>query len=495
MIKCKSFVIIAIFLSSVAFSQHCNNFIRVGRVNIMKDLLCPEIMVSDLQFLREKLDLIHPDPYYYTSKQKLDSLYKTSLLKVSRELTIFEFTEVVAEFLNAIKDSHTNLNPMSLLYYGETSRATFPFELREINGKIYIEQLSKCEKYTGCEVLEINGMDVFDLMRLSYSFSLTEADASEAKREIATKGMALIFNLTNQLEFLDSIPMKLINNLDTIIHYIPRSSKREFLNLKQKAANMSLSYIFDSNNRGILTISTFEPRNLKRYKNELDVFFRLVAEKNCREVVIDLRDNQGGLVRAQEYLLSYLNWNNRNHEIEYLYKRSDYDRFSLLPFYQKWQFERQAKRVFPKGVISKEYEFFKSQKGTVKRIVYDYLPKNNENTSYDGKCTLLINGFSMSASVLFTSWFKSTNRGEIIGSPCLGTMSGTFGNGVQINLRETGLPVTISTLKFNPLHTKEVVFEAIQPTLKIAYSIEDLKQKRDPVLNYLNIMIPFSTLK
>jgi hypothetical protein len=50
-------------------------------------------------------------------------------------------------------------------------------------------------------------------------------------------------------------------------------------------------------------------------------------------------------------------------------------------------------------------------------------------------------------------------------------------------------------LKFNPLHTKEVVFEAIQPTLKIAYSIEDLKQKRDPVLNYLNIMIPFSTLK
>lgn len=490
MIKCNLVAFVIVFLTSTAFSQNCTDYIRLRNGNIMKDVLCPEVMVSDLQFLREKLEEIHPDPYYYISKNEFDSIYKISLLKASKELTILEFSVVVSDFLNAIKDSHTSINPMSLFYMSTNSRATFPFELVEINDKFYFQEILQKKNFIGYEVLEINGMNILELFNQSFHFSLSEADASEARREIAVKGMGLIFNLSNAFVNGDSIPVKLVDYSDTIVAFFPCSSKRDFVSFKGNEKPASLRYYFDTNNRGILIIPTFEPKSLKRFKKELDDFFQLVSINNCTNIIIDLRNNQGGLVRAQEYLLSYLNYKRQNHEIEYLYKRSDYDRFSLLPFYQKWQFERQAKRVFPKGVISKEYEFFKSKKGTVKRINYDYLPKNNRNSTYNEQCTLLINGFSMSASVLFTSWFKSMNRGEIIGSPCLGTMSGTFGNGVQINLKETGLPVSISTLKFNPLHTKEKYLEAIQPTVKIKYSLKDLSLNSDPVFKYLNIVAP-----
>ena len=492
MIKCKLVIFLIVFLTSISFAQQCNDYIRFRNSDIVNDLLCPEIMVADLQFLREKLEEIHPDPFYYISRKEFDSIYKVSLLKASIELTVLEFSVVIADFLNAIKDSHTSLNPMSLFYLQNNSRASFPFELVEINDKFYFQDLHRKKHFIGSEILEIKGVNIYDLFQQSYHFSLSEANATEARKEIAVKGIGLIFNLINSLISGDSVPVKLIYNSDTLTQFFPCSTKRDFTSFKDNEKYASLSYYFDTDNRGILTIPTFEPKSLKRFKDELDEFFHLVAKNNCIHIIIDLRNNQGGLVRAQEYLLSYLNYKQQNHEMEYLYKRSDYDRFSLLPFYQKWQFERQAKRVFPTGVINKEYEFFKSKNGTVKRIIYDYLPKNNRNATYNKQCTLLINGFSMSASVLFTSWFKSINRGEILGAPCLGTMSGTFGNGVQINLRETGIPVTISTLKFNPLHTKEKVLEAIEPTLQINYSLTDLILKRDPILNFLNVVAPYT---
>jgi hypothetical protein len=93
----------------------------------------------------------------------------------------------------------------------------------------------------------------------------------------------------------------------------------------------------------------------------------------------------------------------------------------------------------------------------------------------------------MSSSVLFAGWFKDAERGEIVGSPCLGSMSGTFGSSVTINLPGTGLPVIISTVKFNPKHTKKVTFQPIFPDKIIEYSIDDIKLNQDPIFNYLKI--------
>jgi C-terminal processing protease CtpA/Prc len=259
------------------------------------------------------------------------------------------------------------------------------------------------------------------------------------------------------------------------------------LKLKEFFDEKPVNYFFDNQNRGLLSVTSFEPKSIKFFKREIDNFFKEVDLRNCNDVFVDLRDNHGGYVRAQEYLLSYLNYKKLNHEIEYVYKRSDYDRFSLMPFYQKWQFRHRAKKVYPNGVLSKEFDFFKSENGNVKKIIYDYLPKNDLNKTYSGKCTLLMNGFSMSASVLFAGWFKSSERGEIIGSPCLGTLSGTFGNSAQIRLSETGLPIMIATLKFNPQHSKNIKLQAIQPDKNISYSVEDIKLRRDPVFQFLKI--------
>ncbi len=248
-----------------------------------------------------------------------------------------------------------------------------------------------------------------------------------------------------------------------------------------------LTFFFNEKNVAVLTIKSFEPRNLNKFKKEIDYFFAQVKAKNCQQVVIDLRDNRGGLILAQEYVISHLNKENVPQKMNYLYRRSKFDRFSSLPFYQEWQFQKRARFANPNGILTKEFEFYKSPFGTVKTILYDYLPRNNENQVYSGKCTLVINGFSMSASAMFASWFRDNKRGEILGTPCMGSMSGTFGNSTVIRLEHSQFPLMIATLKFTPVKYSEMEFNSIQPDKWINLGIDDLKSKEDPVLKFLGI--------
>jgi hypothetical protein len=66
-------------------------------------------------------------------------------------------------------------------------------------------------------------------------------------------------------------------------------------------------------------------------------------------------------------------------------------------------------------------------------------------------------------------------------------MSGTFGTSVSLNLPSTGLPIMISTVKFNPQYANEAEFEPILPDKLLEYSVKDILLSRDPIWNYLNI--------
>ena len=66
-------------------------------------------------------------------------------------------------------------------------------------------------------------------------------------------------------------------------------------------------------------------------------------------------------------------------------------------------------------------------------------------------------------------------------------MNGTFGNSAKIRLPNSDFMIYISTLKFNPIQSKEVILESISPDKTINYTIEYLKNEIDPVYDFLGI--------
>lgn len=469
-------------------SQNCQSAFKPKKELAAQTYLCPDAMQADLAQLHKHILETHPNPTYYGNIDDLSVAYQAAKTKIQNPLTVFDFIIVVNNYLYALKDSHTGINPKQFLYNVNGKRRVLPFFVENIDDKFYISSAYHSDFIMGAELLQIDTFKVEQLYQYALALSLTEGNATSAKKEVACEYIGIVYNLLSMsLKEAKTAKVKMVSpSGDTLLTNIDFSASwRYFLSGMLGAPADEVRYSFDQNNNGILVVESFQPLSLSVFKRKIDAFFEEVQAKNCTSVYIDLRNNLGGLLRAEEYLFSYINTKQIAIKTNYLYKRSDFDRFAQLSPMQQMQFENQAKSVYPNGLISKEYDFYKLPKGATHTILYDYIPENNRNYVYKGDCQLVLNGNSMSASVLFAAWFKHIERGSILGSACMGGLGGTFGNPAIISLGNSKIDVMVATLKFTPLHIRERVLTAIEPDISIKATRQDLMEQRDPFLEYL----------
>lgn len=484
---CTSFTFI-LCVWTFGWSQDCQSTFQPKKELAAQTYLCAEAMQADLDQLHKHILETHPNPTYYCTLNDLSLAYNLAKNKLQNPLSVFNFMLVINSYLVSLKDSHTGINPRQFLYNINAKRKVLPFNVQNIDDKFYVSNAYNPDFIVGAELLQIDSFSIQQLYQHALNLSLTEGDAIEATKEIATQNIGIAYNLLSMsLKETKNAYVKMVAPAgDTVLQTIAFTSYWKYLLSGMfETQTDEIRSSFDQNNNAILVIESFQPISLAVYKKKIDAFFQQVETSNCKSVYIDLRNNQGGLLRAQEYLFSYINTPQTPLRTNYLYKRSNYDRFAQLSPMQQMQFENRAKNVYPNGLISQEYDFYKLPKGAIHTILYDYLPENNRNYVYKGNCTLVLNGNSMSAAVLFAAWFKHIDRGVVIGAQCMGGMGGTFGNPALISLKNSGLGAIVSTLKFTPLHVQKPILDPIQPELKIKATKEDLIKKRDPFEVYL----------
>lgn len=476
--------------SNLGKAQPCLSFFNYTKDDVSTAILCPDAMKADIEQLHEHILTTHPNPTLYCGVEAFVNGYKQALSACSTEKSMMEFIQIVNAYLSVMKDSHTNLNARDFLYLGPKDRAVLPFFTVRIDNKFYLEGMYKNDIPVGSEILSIDHISMDSIFELSKRLSFSEGNALQARDEIAQRLMGASYNLMHRAKLTDKAQVKLVNLQGDTVEYNANYVKSiTYLRDRSGTRERPIRYFIDQQNRCVLTIESFDPYSLKKFKKRIDACFAEIKEKNVQELYIDLRDNLGGMLRAQEYVLSYLNTSSAALQMNYLYKRSYYDRFALLPFYQEWQFKKRAERVYPNGLISQEYDFYKSPLGTTKTILYDYVPQNQLNFIYKGKCQLITNGSSMSASVLFAGWFKYMNRGKIIGTPCMGSVCGTFGNSAPYSLNHSNIHLSVSTLKFTPKNKAKIELNPIEPDQVIWIERQQLIERKDPVFEFLKIEI------
>jgi hypothetical protein len=481
-------VFLLISFSLSAQGQDCVSIFKPKKQLVASTYLCVDAMQADLLQLHKHILQTHPNPTYYTSTSALIESFEVAKKACEKPLTMFDFMLVVNTYLNSLKDSHTGLNPKDFLYQVNARRKVLPFFVTKIDGKFFIYGGQSDSLKAADELLAVDQYPIQTLYDLAHGLSMCEGAAKEAQEEVALDYIGVVYNLLQMsLKAPKAAAFKVVkSNGDTVLSTIPYvATWKYFLESLGGQAEDEISFYFDEKNRGVLTLSSFQPLSLPFFEKKVDEFFAEVENRKCENIYIDLRDNLGGLLRAEEYLFSYINVKGVAVQTNYLYKRSNYDRFALLSPLQQMQFVNRAKNVYPNGLISKEYDFYKMPKGTSHTILYDYVPTNQRNYTYKGKCSLVLNGNSMSASVLFAAWFKHIDRGEIIGSTCMGGMGGTFGNPAALTLSHSQISVIVSTLKFTPLHIKEKVLQPISPDIWLNMSKQDLMDRIDPFERYL----------
>ncbi len=443
------------------------------------ELLDVHCMQEDIKEIKEKLVSIHPNASYYTRKEQVDSLFEVALVKCKKPLKTIDFVEILSHLLQGIQDSHTNISPLVLTQFSDIKKV-FPFFLEQVNGRYYMQKCYRDIVPRGMECLSVDGIPLTILHEKAKLFAFQEGMALEANHQMALKLISRIFSAYN-LQNKEYFTMQLVDfSGDTIQKRLQSAPLRTVLFDKEWNQRESVSYWFDSSGTACLQLGSFSAKSNNGMRRFLDEFFSEVREKKSPHIFIDLRGNSGGYVSVKNYLINYLDTASSDKRDRYDFIRSEKDRFSSIGWWTKYRYRNYLKRFPSDTLVAKEWAYIESPNGTNCQLFYDNNTRFSLRT-YRGKVSVAINGLSMSASVMFSSWIQTSKRGVLYGEMCMGGHTGTFGDAVQMKLKHTRIPINLSTVKITPLATAHISSNGILPDVPVKTTVFQLKEGVDPI--------------
>ncbi len=454
-----------------------------------------KMLVADLDTLHAVILRTHPNPFAFCSKTAFENAFEEGKKTIDSTFRISDFARLTGIIVNTMRDSHTSIDYAGLInQHFETKGLFLPLDVIWIDNKIYVENDYDSLITKGSQLIRINTFEAMDIYAKALDLATIEGNAEEGKYRIADALFSISLALfgkvydSNLVEVIppgktQSITLKLEGYNKKV--YTKRRTKR----MSTKAFLPYELVFVHHDSTAILRISTFAPPLARKYKNFIERSFKTIQKKKCSNLIIDIRDNGGGSSGWVEYFYSFLDtagYNTPNNIIA---------RNSVLALQRARLFNRGITRILTRYFFKKDEDVQSFRKWTALPIgAYDTIYFNEPTVQkkslvYTGKCYLLINGLTASAGVDFTNQFKRTHRGPVIGEPCLGPVSGTFGNPAAYKLPNSHLSLFIATIRYNNDRTFQYTKDPIQPDFTVLSTPEDIAKRRDTQLEFVKSLI------
>lgn len=422
-----------------------------------------DALKSDLSFFRDKLEHLHPNLYLYTPKQFIDASFDSLLNSITEPMSELEFYKHISIISSIIKDGHTVLLPSNkTTSYHNTNSKFFPYKLKLLNNHLYAEMvLTNNPTITeGMEITAINGIYATTIVK-----QLTERQVRDGYNQTYPSWIvdnyfreyySYIFGHPNQfdIQYIDKGVVK-----QTIVEALPKDSIAYYKKLKyptQTNSRMPYEGIIYKNypdlSYACLTIKDFHKDVLKEtYKQdftaEIKKAFEHISSSNTKNLILDLRNNQGGDIEYGVYLLSYL-INEDFRVVDQYYKVSTLS-----------------------GQLSK----------ATGEALGIHHPKD---ICFKGQLYILINGGSFSNSGIVASILKQHNRGVFIGNETGGNAKVLAGYVKEFNLPNSSIHIEIPTRQFMLNEQMPLSGHGTIPDFDIIETIDDVLNNKDAAKDF-----------
>jgi C-terminal processing protease CtpA/Prc len=512
MYKIKTICLLVLLFSGCASVEKYNQSIS--------KLHNPEELHEDVDYAYNKITKLHPDLYWYISE---DSLYKEfNALKESIEspMSSIDFYKQLSPVVSSIKQGHLSINPpkkkqskKDIKKDGRIVNPFKPYAFENIDNKLIIRKNYGKDStiIEGSEVISVDNENTDDLIASFQNLNTGDGyNETFVPRYTRTSFGRLYLNTHEQK---DSIYITLMKNDSIYSHYIfshkkksptikdsiPEKAKIEKKNSKQnkkqkkvwerkyaynkytKEKNRSLEFIeLDSVN----SISYMKIRGFKggKYKDFYKECFSKIDSANSEYLIIDLRNNLGGLLNEINELYSYLT------DKEYVFieksKMTKRTSFMYPYFHSKSGLTKSAAVIFYPilaGIqVSKvrkhdgiPYFSFKSSKKT-----------NPKKNNFKGKIFVLINGTSFSASSIISTNLSATNRATFVGEETGGAYNGTVaGLRAFIELPNSKVNMKVGLLTVNAPYTTSPDGYGIKPDIYVSNTTIETDEQLEWILD------------
>ncbi len=417
---------------------------------------------EDFGQLRKYLETKHPNLYLYTSKPTMDSVFNSLIVNIE-PMTATQFYYYINSIQPFIKDGHTYLYPSEeLTNYNAKNALYLPFDVRWINYKLYIVQNFTNNKdiKIGDALISINGKKAIDIFTDMCNHQVRDGNnisyAEWINQYFFRSYLCNYFGYepTYKVEYISDNENKIAEvnglKLDSIINIRNSMSYKLFdYNIYKSGINYEFK-----NSTALLNIRTWDNNDYKKkyhqnFKKEVHKFYSELSKNRIENLIIDLRNNQGGSYTNGIYLLKYL-----------LQK----------PFNYFYSFKVLNRKGELKNTIESSY--------ATRKV-------NPHKNSFKGKIYVITNGGSFSNSGIFSSIIKATDRGTLVGTETGGSGVVLTGGGDKtyyLTNTKIGYSNTIIEMKVLNIDNKGT---GVKPNVELKPTIQDYMTNTDVVLKYI----------
>jgi C-terminal processing protease CtpA/Prc len=482
------------------------------------DLIVEEQLKADVDYTYRKLQGLHPNLYWYITKEALDYKFDSLKSTLTKPLTRFNFYKKLSPVVAAVRQGHLIVYPPTKLLTKRATKAlikkgTGPFsqfEFELFNGKLYVVKNKSYNKtiQPGTEVVGVNGTKPIDLIQEYNHYYSSDGFNTTYKTNFSGKRFATLFateyGIKDSLQFdfkcndslktitikrkKEDTPDSKKNKKKRAVKDLARSKesrKKKRVNgyySIEKNYNRNLHFLEKDSSVAVIKIRSFKIGDYKTFYKES---FSKIAAYHSQTLVLDLRNNGGGRVTEIADLYSYL----ADSTFVFLDKSEVVSKSSLFKgayFYGGSFGFKALKTIFSPILYS--YLLLTVRKNQNEKNYYatQTTPHKVKKNAFKGKVYVLINGGSFSASSIISSNLKGSKRAFFVGEETGGAYNGTVaGFTPRIKLPNTAIQIRIGLMYMAAPFKTTLEGRGIFPDKEIIPTIEDRIKENDPEMNWI----------
>ena len=458
-------------------------FCLIVNVSLLAQTLTPEQLQTDFTRFRTALNEVHPEMYRYTPKPTFDSLFTATAARLNRPMTQHEFYVTMSPLLVALRDGHIKwIVSGKDEHYPFFSDKLFPLKLYFLGEKAWIVgNYGAGSVSDGAEITAIDGKPMAEIIQtLLPKMTFVDGNRIGGKLEDLNRYFSGYYATFIGAPDAFDITYRIGNEEKNVtLQPVTEQTIKDYVEKHKPAPQKPFRLTYVDNQTAVMTLDAFfKEMNSLKFNQFLQNSFREIKAKSVQNLVLDLRNNEGGEESLGVLLYSYL----ANQPFRY------YDHISV----------RQKKGYSFPAWTSKLYRMAKflvvKKRGdgylfTAQRGLGVTKPKKD---AYTGKLYVLLNGNSFSVTTEFAARAHADRRAQPGGTTFIGQESG---GGYKLNssgiftitqLPNSKIDLGIGMFGFHMANVSAYPYadRGIIPDHLVEPTADDILNHRDRVMEY-----------
>jgi hypothetical protein len=468
-------------------------------------MLAPADMKHDIAIVRATWENVHPGLYRYNTPKEIDKAFKQIDLATKDTLEQRHFFILLSQLAVKLHCGHTFVsyyNTKRITKGNLYSRIFLPVMFRVIDSKCVITHTldNRLSIKAGDELIAINGVPMKII--IDSLLTVSKADGKNGRnkqldnitiypRDISVDRYCL-FDIFHPLFFKQNIndeeytlKVKSLHNTTRVVQCKGLSKQERYeLYIKKYGElpqNEDSWYIKEySPTTALFRLGDFATYRWKfNFKQYLDSVFTLLKKKGYKNLIVDIRQNEGGADEARDGVLSYLTAKPIGcaNPIRKLY-RSLRVNDSLHQYLDTWD-DNFKKPKSNDDYIAVEQGYFESRKPDDECIEI----KSNPN-HFTGKIYLITDATNSSATFIMADAVKRNKLATIVGETTGGTQQGINGGELFfLYLPHSKMEMDIPLIYQAPRYQRPD--DGIHPDVEVKTTVRDITTNHDPQVEYI----------